>query len=73
MAIGAPLGFLAFRSGRGAGAAAGMAFGVGCAVGSFVERGVIGGRYGEAVDPAMPKLLDLGGLSGLMGSDSKKE
>ena len=72
MAIGAPLGFLAFRSGRGAGAAAGMAFGVGCAVGSFIERGVIGGRYGEAVDPAMPK-LDLGWLSGLMGGDSNKE
>jgi hypothetical protein len=71
IAIGAPLGFLAFRSGRGAGAAAGMAFGVGCAVGSFVERGIIGG---EGVDPAVPK-FDFGWMSGLGGGGegSKKE
>ena len=34
-------------------AATGAAFGVGCAAGSFVERGLKGG---EQVDPAMPKL-----------------
>lgn len=73
IAIGAPLGFLAFRSGRGAGAAAGMAFGIGCAVGSFVERGVVGGRYGESVDPAMPK-FDFGWMNGITGGvGSKKE
>jgi hypothetical protein len=63
IAIGAPLGFLAFRSGRGANAAAGMAFGVGCALGSFVERGVVGGSDGNSVDPAMPK-FDLGWMNG---------
>lgn len=43
-------------------------------MGSFVERGVIGGRYGEAVDPAMPK-FDFGWMSGLSsgGEGSKKE
>ncbi|EED95015.1 predicted protein [Thalassiosira pseudonana CCMP1335] len=51
--IGATTGFLLFRSGRGANAMAGMMFGVGCAVGSFVERGILGepGR----VDPAVPR------------------
>lgn len=34
-------------------AVTGAAFGVGCAAGSFVERGLKGGEH---VDPAMPKL-----------------
>ena len=68
VAVGAPLGFLAMRSGRGANAAAGMAFGVGCAVGSFVERGIVGGSGGKEVDPALPK-FDFGFLNG----ESKKE
>ena len=72
IAIGAPIGFLAFRSGRGANAAAGMAFGVGCAVGSFVERGVVGGSYGESVDPALPK-FDLSWLNGLKGGEGDKK
>eukprot|EP00574_Skeletonema_japonicum_P007955 CAMPEP_0201738906 /NCGR_PEP_ID=MMETSP0593-20130828/45495_1 /ASSEMBLY_ACC=CAM_ASM_000672 /TAXON_ID=267983 /ORGANISM="Skeletonema japonicum, Strain CCMP2506" /LENGTH=493 /DNA_ID=CAMNT_0048233137 /DNA_START=31 /DNA_END=1512 /DNA_ORIENTATION=+ len=46
-AIGGTLGAAAFRS------AGGAMFGVGCAVGSFVERGILGGE--EGVDPAMPK------------------
>ena len=56
--VGAVTGALLFRSGRGANAAAGMAFGVGCAAGSFVERGVLGG---EGVDPAVPKFDFLSG------------
>lgn len=50
--VGAAAGALLFRSGRGANAAAGAAFGIGCAAGSFVERGVLGGG---GVDPAVPK------------------
>lgn len=49
-----------------------MAFGVGCAVGSFVERGVVGGRYGEAVDPAKPK-FDFSWMNSLSGGEGKKE
>ena len=45
-AIGGTLGAAAFRSVGGA------AFGVGCAVGSFVERGILSD---EGADPAMPK------------------
>ena len=69
VALGAPLGFLAFRSGRGANAAAGMAFGVGCAVGSFIERGIVGGSGGENVDPALPR-FEFGWLGGLTGTGS---
>lgn len=45
-AIGGTLGAAAFRS------AGGAMFGVGCAVGSFVERGILSE---EGADPAMPK------------------
>ncbi|KAL3800125.1 hypothetical protein HJC23_001046 [Cyclotella cryptica] len=75
IAVGAPIGFLAFRSGRGANAAAGMAFGVGCALGSFIERGIIGGSGGENVDPALPR-FDFGwldGMTGKHGSGGQKE
>ncbi len=44
-ALGGTLGAVAFRS------AGGAMFGVGCAVGSFVERGILE----EGADPAMPK------------------
>ncbi|KAL3815573.1 hypothetical protein ACHAXA_000305 [Cyclostephanos tholiformis] len=36
-------------------AATGAAFGIGCAAGSFVERGLLHNAYGEHVDPAVPK------------------
>jgi hypothetical protein len=36
-------------------AATGAAFGIGCAAGSFVERGLLHHAYGESVDPAVPK------------------
>mmetsp|Transcript_21010 Transcript_21010/g.37957 ORF Transcript_21010/g.37957 Transcript_21010/m.37957 type:complete len:118 (-) Transcript_21010:1950-2303(-) len=49
--VGAAAGLLLFRSGRGANAAAGAAFGIGCAAGSFVERV----RGDGDVDPAVPK------------------
>mmetsp|Transcript_46206 Transcript_46206/g.98017 ORF Transcript_46206/g.98017 Transcript_46206/m.98017 type:complete len:121 (-) Transcript_46206:224-586(-) len=61
-AFGAAAGLLLFRSGRGANAAAGAAFGIGCAAGSFVERGVLGG--GD-VDPAVPRFEMPDFLSGL--------
>lgn len=48
---GAAAGLLLFRSGRGANAAAGAAFGMGCAAGSFVERVIAEGD----VDPAVPR------------------
>mmetsp|Transcript_13292 Transcript_13292/g.27072 ORF Transcript_13292/g.27072 Transcript_13292/m.27072 type:complete len:117 (+) Transcript_13292:54-404(+) len=54
--VGAFSGALIFRSGRGANAAAGMAFGVGCAMGSFLERGLLSRERGEMnVDPRVPK------------------
>eukprot|EP00569_Conticribra_weissflogii_P006426 CAMPEP_0171328322 /NCGR_PEP_ID=MMETSP0878-20121228/586_1 /TAXON_ID=67004 /ORGANISM="Thalassiosira weissflogii, Strain CCMP1336" /LENGTH=116 /DNA_ID=CAMNT_0011828169 /DNA_START=43 /DNA_END=393 /DNA_ORIENTATION=+ len=54
--VGAVAGALIFRSGRGANAAAGMAFGVGCAMGSFLERGLLSRERGEMnVDPRVPK------------------
>ena len=49
--VGAAAGLLLFRSGRGANAAAGAAFGIGCAAGSFVERV----RADGDIDPAVPK------------------
>lgn len=49
--VGAAAGVLLFRSGRGANAAAGAAFGIGCAAGSFIERV----RGDSDVDPAVPK------------------
>ena len=49
--VGAATGLLLFRSGRGANAAAGAAFGIGCAAGSFVERV----RGDGNIDPAVPK------------------
>mmetsp|Transcript_34204 Transcript_34204/g.82705 ORF Transcript_34204/g.82705 Transcript_34204/m.82705 type:complete len:115 (+) Transcript_34204:57-401(+) len=49
--VGAAAGLLLFRSGRGANAAAGAAFGIGCAAGSFVERV----RGDGEIDPAVPK------------------
>eukprot|EP00580_Thalassiosira_gravida_P002582 CAMPEP_0201608684 /NCGR_PEP_ID=MMETSP0492-20130828/8663_1 /ASSEMBLY_ACC=CAM_ASM_000837 /TAXON_ID=420259 /ORGANISM="Thalassiosira gravida, Strain GMp14c1" /LENGTH=117 /DNA_ID=CAMNT_0048073597 /DNA_START=22 /DNA_END=375 /DNA_ORIENTATION=- len=63
--VGAAAGLLLFRSGRGANAAAGAAFGIGCAAGSFVERGM----GGNDVDPAIPKFELPDFLSGL----NKKE
>ncbi|KAL7525740.1 hypothetical protein ACHAWF_001491 [Thalassiosira exigua] len=63
--VGAAAGLLLFRSGRGANAAAGAAFGIGCAAGSFAERV----RAGGDVDPAVPKFEMPDFLSGL----SKKE
>ncbi len=55
--VGAAVGFILFRSGRGANAAAGSAFGIGCAVGSFIERAMASGD----VDPDIPnvKIPDL--------------
>jgi hypothetical protein len=41
-------------------------------VGSFVERGIVGGRGGEGVDPALPK-FDFSWMAGLSGEGSKKE
>ena len=48
--VGGLAGILLFRSGRGANAAAGAAFGIGCAAGSFFERV----RADGDVDPAVP-------------------
>ena len=64
--VGAAAGMLLFRSGRGAGVIAGAAFGLGCAAGSFVERGVLG----EGIDPALPKFELPDFLSGI---GSKKD
>ncbi|KAL7439445.1 hypothetical protein ACHAXH_004174 [Discostella pseudostelligera] len=50
--VGAAVGFVLFRSGRGANAAAGSAFGIGCAVGSFIERSMANGD----VDPDVPNV-----------------
>ena len=49
--VGGAAGMLLFRSGRGANAAAGAAFGIGCAAGSFVERVLAEGD----VDAAVPQ------------------
>ncbi len=50
--VGAAVGVLLFRTGRGANAAAGAAFGIGCAAGSFIERV----RANGDVDPNVPNL-----------------
>eukprot|EP00571_Detonula_confervacea_P016655 CAMPEP_0172310356 /NCGR_PEP_ID=MMETSP1058-20130122/11439_1 /TAXON_ID=83371 /ORGANISM="Detonula confervacea, Strain CCMP 353" /LENGTH=119 /DNA_ID=CAMNT_0013023153 /DNA_START=12 /DNA_END=371 /DNA_ORIENTATION=- len=63
--VGAAAGLVLFRSGRGANAAAGAAFGIGCAAGSFVERV----RGDCDVDPAVPKF----DVSDLLAGWNKKE
>ncbi|KAL7532207.1 hypothetical protein ACHAXR_004487 [Thalassiosira sp. AJA248-18] len=64
--VGAATGLLLFRSGRGANAAAGAMFGIGCAAGSFIERGV---RGDGDVDPAVPKFE----IPGVLAGWNKKE